>query len=172
MKSVLRKVINKNVSLQDFKMMVYYKMNESLHSKRPGSLLKKTVSFPKVPDMPEEIDAKFLNSDISHNFSFNGSTIDYINFEIRKVERYCTAAPYLSRAISLSKKTVRRKDMPNNLSYSAYFDAHKITPHTCHMSPDGYICATNKYYIYFINTKENKLYILPDDYKKKNDALL
>jgi hypothetical protein len=164
--SFLKNIIKRNVILLDIKSLLYLKIKETIHSKKTGSLLKKTIDFSKVAGLPE-MDAKFMNSDISDEFSFNGSAIDYIDFEKKQVTQYYTAAPPLSRAIRLSKKTVKRKNMPKNLGYSAYFDAHKITPHTCHMSPNGYICATNKYYIYFIDVKKDKLYILPGDYNKK-----
>ena len=164
--SSVKKVLKRNVIIQDIKSVIFLRAKEIRHSKKQGSLLIKRIKFPKVADLPE-IDAKFLNSDIFHEYSFNGSAIDYIDFSTREVIRYYTTAPFLSRAVNLSRKTVKRKKMPKNLSYSMYFDAHKITPHTCHMSPNGYICATNKYYIYYIDVNKNKLYILPGDYNKK-----
>ena len=165
MLSFFRKIINKNVVLSDIKIFLVFRIKEILFSKKSGSLSKVILDFPKNIDFPE-LDARFLNSDINHSFSFNGSAIDVIDFKERRTERFLTAAPRLSKTILLCRKKVKRSDMPKGLSYASYFDAHKITPHTCHLSPQGYLCATNKYYIYVIDTKKDKLHLLPDSFHK------
>lgn len=142
------------------------RIKEFLFNKKEGSFIKKELAFPKDLKYPDECDFKFLKSDIDKKYCNNGLYIDILDFKAKKVIRYNMATIYYSRLIHIAKKVTSRKKFTKSDPFESYFNGHRIVPHMCHMTPTGFICASNTINIIYIDTNKDECSFLPEDYNK------
>ncbi len=143
--------------------LVHLRIKEITGGKTPGQLKIKVSDFPPVFNMPSA-DFLFIKSDIHNEYSFNGVYFDFMDFINKKVTRYSVSVPYLSKTIKKCKKEISGHKLPENFSFKGYYNGNKITPHSSHITRDGYILAANTNYIIYIDTNENTCKLLPENY--------
>lgn len=173
MRNKIRRLLEKKPGRELFDKYIFgfrFYLLQSLYSQKPGTFKKEIIPFPKADQIPE-MDLAFTNTHPNQGFSYNGFVIDVIDFNKRIVTRWSVAAPLVTKFTRSYKRTVskEKRDTFKKPAFSTTlgnFKARNKCPHTSHISLDGYICTPNYYYINFIDTDEEKVYFLPDDYNE------
>ncbi len=156
----LRRALSTHAPLQE---ALVYKtiLLETLFSRNSGTLKTSEILFCNPGDLPQVN----LRLTVPHPGSNNGhpalhfSLVDFIE---KRIKSWSVSLPPCRKTNTLFKAHIKRYK-PAYLRLRLPFMGLGI-PHCSHMSKTGYICASNGFYNYIIDTHSNGVRIFPEDY--------
>ncbi|MBP1658798.1 MAG: hypothetical protein H6Q31_3399 [Bacteroidetes bacterium] len=156
----LRRALSTHVLLQE---ALVYKtiLLETLLSRDSDTLRTEEIPF-RYPDGLPPVNLRFIVPRPGSNQGHPALRFDVVDLGEKRVNSWSVSLPPSRRANTLFKTYVRRYK-PAYLRMRLPFMGLGI-PHCSHMSKTGYICASNGFYNYVIDTHTNTARIFPEDY--------
>ena len=156
----LRRALSTHVLLQE---ALVYKtiLLETLLSRDSDTLRTEEIPF-RYPDGLPPVNLRFIVPRPGSNQGHPALRFDVVDLGEKRVNSWSVSLPPSRRANTLFKTYVRGYK-PAYLRMRLPFMGLGI-PHCSHMSKTGYICASNGFYNYVIDTHTNTARIFPEDY--------
>jgi hypothetical protein len=113
------------------------------------------VGLPRIP-------LRFVVPHHQRRCGYNGLSFDFIDFSEQAIHSWRVPLPRARETNSLFKRHIDHYK-PGYLRFRLPFMGLS-TPHCSHISRDGYLCASNGFYCYVINTRSHEASVFPADY--------